>query len=109
MHRSLCTRRLRRPAPCRRPELQVCWHSAQRLWQLPARRALGIAVFSGMLGVTLFGILLTPVFYPDLLQYRSLVVDLVYEEYCVREEIGDVPEPEVDHEVPVDRPGGEGW
>ena len=27
------------------------------------RRTLGIAVFSGMLGVTLFGILLTPVFY----------------------------------------------
>src|SRR6185436_17853107 len=27
------------------------------------RRALGIAVFSGMLGVTLFGIFLTPVFY----------------------------------------------
>jgi hypothetical protein len=27
------------------------------------RRSLGIAVFSGMLGVTLFGILLTPVFY----------------------------------------------
>jgi len=27
------------------------------------RRALGIAVFSGMLGVTLFGILLTPVFF----------------------------------------------
>jgi multidrug efflux pump len=27
------------------------------------RRAMGIAVFSGMLGVTLFGILLTPVFY----------------------------------------------
>ncbi|MGD9722662.1 MAG: efflux RND transporter permease subunit [Pirellulales bacterium] len=27
------------------------------------RRALGIAVFSGMLGVTLFGIMLTPVFY----------------------------------------------
>jgi hydrophobe/amphiphile efflux-1 (HAE1) family protein len=27
------------------------------------RRALGVAVFSGMLGVTLFGILLTPVFY----------------------------------------------
>lgn len=32
--------------------------------------------------------------HPDLLQYRSLVVDLVYEEYCVREEIGDIPEPE---------------
>ena len=27
------------------------------------RRALGTAVFSGMLGVTFFGILLTPVFY----------------------------------------------
>jgi multidrug efflux pump len=27
------------------------------------RRTLGIAVFSGMLGVTLFGIFLTPVFY----------------------------------------------
>ena len=27
------------------------------------RRALGTAVFSGMLGVTLFGLLLTPVFY----------------------------------------------
>jgi multidrug efflux pump len=27
------------------------------------RRAMGIAVFCGMLGVTLFGIFLTPVFY----------------------------------------------
>lgn len=27
------------------------------------RHAMGIAVFSGMLGVTLFGLLLTPVFY----------------------------------------------
>ena len=27
------------------------------------RRAMGIAVFSGMLGVTFFGLLLTPVFY----------------------------------------------
>jgi multidrug efflux pump len=27
------------------------------------RRALGTAVFSGMLGVTIFGIFLTPVFY----------------------------------------------
>jgi multidrug efflux pump len=27
------------------------------------RRAMGIAVFSGMLGVTLFGIFFTPVFY----------------------------------------------
>jgi multidrug efflux pump len=31
------------------------------------RRTLGTAVFSGMLGVTLFGIFLTPVFY-DVLQ-----------------------------------------
>jgi hypothetical protein len=27
------------------------------------RRAIGVAVFAGMLGVTLFGLLLTPVFY----------------------------------------------
>jgi len=27
------------------------------------RQAMGIAVFSGMLGVTLFGLFLTPVFY----------------------------------------------
>ncbi len=27
------------------------------------RRALGVAVFSGMLGVTVFGLFLTPVFY----------------------------------------------
>ena len=27
------------------------------------RQALGIAVFSGMLGVTLFGLVLTPVFF----------------------------------------------
>jgi len=35
------------------------------------RRSLGIAVFAGMLGVTLFGIFLTPVFY-YVLQWRSL-------------------------------------
>ncbi len=27
------------------------------------RRAMGVAVFAGMLGVTLFGLVLTPVFY----------------------------------------------
>jgi multidrug efflux pump len=32
------------------------------------RRSLGTAVFSGMLGVTLFGIFLAPVFY-DVLQW----------------------------------------
>ena len=30
------------------------------------RRSLGIAVFSGMLGVTIFGIFLTPVFYQSI-------------------------------------------
>ena len=35
------------------------------------RRAMGIAVFSGMLGVTLFGIFLTPVFYVLLRQRRA--------------------------------------
>ena len=34
------------------------------------RRSLGLAVFSGMLGVTLFGIFLTPVFY-YVIQWRS--------------------------------------
>ena len=27
------------------------------------RRAMGVAVFSGMLGVTVFGLILTPIFY----------------------------------------------
>ena len=35
------------------------------------RRALGIAVFSGMLGVTLFGIFLTPVFYYILARFAG--------------------------------------
>jgi len=35
------------------------------------RRTLGTAVFSGMLGVTLFGILLTPVFYYVITWFRS--------------------------------------
>jgi multidrug efflux pump len=30
------------------------------------RRAMGIAVFAGMLGVTLFGLFLTPVFYTSI-------------------------------------------
>jgi multidrug efflux pump subunit AcrB len=33
------------------------------------RRTLGLAVFSGMLGVTLFGIVLTPVFFFTLLRF----------------------------------------
>jgi multidrug efflux pump subunit AcrB len=35
------------------------------------RRTLGIAVFSGMLGVTLFGVFLTPVFYYLIARGRS--------------------------------------
>jgi tetratricopeptide (TPR) repeat protein len=33
--------------------------------------------------------------HPALLRHRSLVVDLAYEEYCLREEAGAAPEPEV--------------
>ncbi|VTR95693.1 serine threonine protein kinase : Putative uncharacterized protein OS=Gemmata sp. Wa1-1 PE=3 SV=1: Pkinase: TPR_11 [Gemmata massiliana] len=32
--------------------------------------------------------------HPELLRHRSLVVDLAYEEYCLREEAGSAPEPE---------------
>lgn len=39
------------------------------------RRATGIAVFSGMVGVTLFGILLTPVFYVLLRSRRAKRVE----------------------------------
>ena len=37
------------------------------------RRALGLAVFAGMIGVTLFGIFLTPVFY-YVIRYLSEIV-----------------------------------
>src|SRR5690606_9488154 len=41
------------------------------------RRALGTAVFSGMLGVTIFGLLLTPVFYVVLRRFgRQRRVDI---------------------------------
>ena len=35
------------------------------------RRAMGVAVFSGMLGVTFFGLFLTPVFYVYLVKIRK--------------------------------------
>jgi multidrug efflux pump len=35
------------------------------------RQSLGIAVFSGMIGVTLFGIFLTPVFYNVIMWFGS--------------------------------------
>src|SRR5438045_9473563 len=34
------------------------------------RQAMGVAVFSGMIGVTLFGLFLTPVFYVTLMKLR---------------------------------------
>jgi multidrug efflux pump len=34
------------------------------------RRAMGTAVFSGMIGVTLFGLFLTPIFYVVLMKLR---------------------------------------
>ena len=39
------------------------------------RRSLGVAVFSGMLGVTLFGIFLTPVFYHLIQRYLAKSAD----------------------------------
>jgi hypothetical protein len=38
------------------------------------RRSLGVAVFSGMLGVTLFGVFMTPVFYYVLQRFGGLPV-----------------------------------
>jgi multidrug efflux pump subunit AcrB len=35
------------------------------------RRAMGVTVFSGMIGVTLFGLILTPVFYVLLMKKRT--------------------------------------
>ncbi len=35
------------------------------------RTALGVAVFSGMLGVTLFGLLFTPVFYSVVMKFTE--------------------------------------
>jgi hydrophobe/amphiphile efflux-1 (HAE1) family protein len=35
------------------------------------RQAMGVAVFSGMIGVTFFGLFLTPVFYVTLMKFRS--------------------------------------
>jgi multidrug efflux pump subunit AcrB len=35
------------------------------------RRTLGVAVLSGMLGVTLFGIFLTPIFFYSLLRFSK--------------------------------------
>ena len=35
------------------------------------RTALGVAVFSGMLGVTLFGLVFTPVFYSLVMKFAS--------------------------------------
>ena len=39
------------------------------------RRSLGVAVFSGMLGVTVFGVFLTPVFYYLIQGFRAKPAD----------------------------------
>ncbi len=48
------------------------------------REALGTAVFSGMLGVTFFGLLLTPVFYVVIRGFSS---DTIKEEPSAKEVI----------------------
>jgi multidrug efflux pump len=45
------------------------------------RHAMGVAVFSGMLGVTFFGLLLTPVFYLTVRRFNQ----------ARRRQAGDVP------------------
>ena len=47
------------------------------------RRTLGTAVFAGMIGVTLFGIFLTPVFFYVIRRFsgrRSFAIQPAYEE-----------------------------
>jgi multidrug efflux pump subunit AcrB len=44
------------------------------------RRAMGAAVFSGMIGVTVFGLLLTPVFYVLLRREQTKVAQAQIEE-----------------------------
>jgi multidrug efflux pump subunit AcrB len=44
------------------------------------RRAMGAAVFSGMIGVTVFGLLLTPVFYVLLRREQTKVAPVQIEE-----------------------------
>ncbi len=60
-----------RIAPCR-SKLRGAWRRRRKRWRprsiasgagAEMRHAMGIAVFAGMLGVTLFGLILTPVFY----------------------------------------------
>jgi multidrug efflux pump subunit AcrB len=48
------------------------------------RRAMGVAVFAGMLGVTLFGLVLTPVFY--------VVVQGLAARFSRRRQSADVPQ-----------------
>lgn len=53
------------------------------------RHAMGVAVFSGMLGVTLFGLFLTPVFYVLIrLFVRRLASDDVHAPSLVSAELG---------------------
>ena len=49
------------------------------------RRTLGVAVFAGMLGVTLFGIFLTPVFYYVIQWFKDLRPEMAGAEEDERE------------------------
>ena len=55
------------------------------------RRALGIAVFSGMLGVTVFGIFLTPVFYYVIARFTSSKIPTAKAAEVAEEAPGEVP------------------
>ena len=65
------------------------------------RRTLGTAVFAGMLGVTLFGIFLTPVFY-YVIQWVSDLLSPTIEQAVE----GSPPTRPVGHEPRHDRDGG---
>jgi multidrug efflux pump subunit AcrB len=52
------------------------------------RRTLGIAVFSGMLGVTIFGVLLTPVFFYVIQRVSNMSRGQKHE---VADRVSDIP------------------
>jgi multidrug efflux pump len=59
------------------------------------RRAMGIAVFSGMVGVTLFGIFLTPVFYVLLRSRRAHRAEVALARSAAEHPPGAMPLPQV--------------
>lgn len=57
------------------------------------RHAMGIAVFAGMLGVTLFGIFLTPIFYVLLRELEKRVTGTDKVHPHVEEDSGNMGQP----------------